>query len=366
MKVSRYNYAGQFPDGIEGVMADIQRMILNGCVVLSPEVESFERAFAQLHDARFGCGVNSGTDALAITLMALGLEAGDEVVTQANTFNATVTGIILAGGRPLLVDADEQTFLIDATQIESVLTPRTRALIPVHLYGKPTPMSTLLTIAARHALWVIEDAAQAHGARVCGRRVGSFGIAGCFSFHPSKNLAAAGDGGAIVTSDEAVAASIGEIRSLGQRGQNNHVRPGFNSKLDAVQACILHAKLAYLDRWNAERQRVARSYRERLADLPLTFQPESACQDHVYHLFQIRTTERDALLRRLVAAGIDAVIRYPQPIHLQPAFARFGWRPGQFPVAETLSRELLCLPIRPDLTDDQIDYVCDEVRRFFT
>jgi dTDP-4-amino-4,6-dideoxygalactose transaminase len=364
MNVARYNYPAQFPD-FEELMSDLRQMILTGRYILTNEVDAFEKAFANLHETRFGRGVNTGTDALAIAFAALGVRAGDEIITQANTFNATVAAIRLIGAVPVLVDADEQTFLIDRRQIESVLTSRTRAIVPVHLYGKPTPMKSILAVAEKHGVAVVEDAAQAHGARIDGRRVGSFGAAGCFSFHPSKNLAAAGDGGAIVTNDETLAERIYEIRSLGQRGQNHHVQAGFNTKLDSIQARVLYAKLPYLDCWNKDRRKVAAMYRERLQDLPLTFQSESAREEHVYHLFQVRSIHRDALLKHLLAAGIDAVIRYPQPIHLQPAFGEFAWRPGQFPVAERLARELLSLPIRPDLQTSEIDYVCEKVREFF-
>jgi dTDP-4-amino-4,6-dideoxygalactose transaminase len=366
MKVSRYNYAAQFPEGFRELMTDLEQMLVNGAYVLSSEVTAFENAYAAYHGARFAKGVNSGTDALTIALSALDLKPGDEVITHANTFNATVTAIILAGARPVLVDADEQSFLINADQIESEMSARTKAIVPVHLFGKPTPMEPILELASRHGLFVVEDAAQAHGARWHDRCVGSFGNVGCFSFHPSKNLAAAGDGGAVITSDEALAQAIDEIRSLGQRGQNNHVRMGCNSKLDAIQARVLSAKLVYLDRWNAARRKIAAAYRDRLQDLPVGFQSQSASEEHVYHLFQIRTTKRDALRKHLVSAGVDAIVRYPQPIHLQPVFASFNWRRGTFPVSEALARELLCLPIRPDLTEVEIDYVCTQIRSFFS
>ena len=369
MKVGRYNYAAQFPDAaLDQVMADLRTMVIAGRYILTPEVTAFEQAFADMHQARFGRGVNSGTDALAIAFAALGLAPGDEVITQANTFNATVNAIVTAGATPVLVDCDPSTYLIDVSQIESAVTPRTRAIVPVHLFGNPTPMDPILTIARRHDLFVVEDAAQAHGATREGARVGSAGHAGCFSFHPSKNLAAAGDAGAIVTNDAALAAAIDEIRSLGQRGQNQHVRTGCNSKLDSLQARVLLAKLPYLDGWNADRRRIAAAYRAGLHDLPITFQAECTETEeaNVYHLFQVRTPQRDALLAHLVAHGVDAVVRYPQPIHLQPAFAQQLWRAGAFPVAEALANELLCLPIRPDLTAAETAYVCDTVRAFFT
>jgi dTDP-4-amino-4,6-dideoxygalactose transaminase len=271
----------------------------------------------------------------------------------------------MLGATPVLVDADEKSFLIDTAQLDSAINSRTRVLLPVHLYGKPSPMLELERIAQRTGIYVIEDAAQSHGAQIGGRRVGSFGVAGCFSFHPSKNLAAAGDAGAVSTNDSHLAEQISLMRCLGQRNQNEHLTAGINSKMDAIQAKILSWKLASLDAWNAQRRTVAGWYRERLADLPLIFQAEGPDEEHVYHLFQVRTDARDALLEHLQGSGVDAIVRYPTPIHLQPAFSDMGWKVGQFPVAEKLAAELLCLPIRPDLSVSEIDYVSDCVRSFF-
>jgi dTDP-4-amino-4,6-dideoxygalactose transaminase len=365
LKVGRYNYVSQFGDSIDSLVSDIRSMLLKGRYILCSEVEDFEKAFAAFHGVTFAFGANTGTDALAVALMALGIRPGDEVLTQANTFHATVAAIRIAGAKPTLADADEDTFLIDLSQLDAAITPRTRILMPVHLYGKPTPMASILTLAGKNGLFVVEDAAQAHGARLGGRMVGTFGDVGCYSFHPSKNLAAAGDAGAIITNLPNVAARIDECRALGQKGQNNHVRAGLNSKLDAIQARVLSAKLPHLEIWNQRRRNVARMYRERLAGLPLRFQASDPNEEHVYHLFQIRTDRRDTLLEHLHNSGVDAVIRYPTPIHLQPAFSDFGWRKGQFPVAERLAAELLCLPIRPDLTEAEIDYVSECVHSFY-
>jgi dTDP-4-amino-4,6-dideoxygalactose transaminase len=226
-------------------------------------------------------------------------------------------------------------------------------------------MARMLELANKNAVAIVEDAAQAHGSKLDGNRMGSVGLLGCFSFHPSKNLAAAGDGGAIATNDARLAGEIERHRSLGQAGQNHHVVVGYNSKLDAMQAQILHWKLAKLDEWNEARRRVAEWYRERLRDLPLAFQSTSPDELHVYHLFAIRTDRRDELLAHLQRLEVDAVVRYPTPIHLQPAFADYGWKAGQFPVAEKLAKELLCLPIRPNMTTNEVDYVADCARAFF-
>ena len=320
---------------------------------------------AEFLGARYVRGVNTGTDALVVALRALGIGPGDQVVTQANTFHATVGAVDLVGAEPVLVDVDPETFLIDKRQLRDAIGPRTRALMPVHLYGKPTPMAEIVALAEAHGLFVIEDAAQAIGARIEGQSVGTFGHFGCFSFHPSKNLAAAGDGGAVVARNAELDEALRRQRELGQVGQNNHVVVGFNTKLDALQARILSWKLPRLEEWNEHRRKVAGWYRERLAGLPLGFQARTEGETHIYHLFQVRTAERDSLLAHLRARDIDVVVRYPTPIHLQPAFAAKGWKAGQFPVAERLARELLCLPIRPDIGIDEIDYVTDCIHDFF-
>lgn len=365
MKVPRYNYAAQF-DGCLGVLAErLRGMLEEGRYILSPEVESFEVEFARYLGCRYVRGVNSGTDALVLTLRSLGIGRGDEVITQANTFYATVAAIRLVGAVPVLVDADPETFLIAEDDVEPALSPATRALLPVHLYGKPTPMARLLVLAERHGIAVVEDAAQAHGAMIDGRRVGTFGAAACFSFHPSKNLAAAGDGGAVATDDAGLAEILCEQRSLGQRSQNDHRIVAFNSRLDAIQAEVLRAKLPRLDAWNRRRAELARLYRARLEGQELTFQRLDPGETHVFHLFQIAAPRRDDLLEHLRRSEIDAVVRYPLPIHLQPAFADCGWRSGQFPVAERLARSMLCLPLRPDMNEAEIDYVADRVHAFY-
>jgi dTDP-4-amino-4,6-dideoxygalactose transaminase len=348
MHVWRYDYPAQFGEDINRLLMDIQEMLVAGRYVLTGEVSDFELAFGTYLGARHVCGVGAGTDALILALI-----------------NATVAAIRMVGAVPVLVDAREDSFLIDEDHVRAALTSRTRVVIPVHLYGKPTPIDTLQAMADAHRFDIVEDAAQAHGARTGGRSAGTIATIGCFSFHPSKNLAAAGDGGAVVTNSAAIAQDIRRRRELGQEGQGNHLLLGLNSKLDAIQARILSWKLPHLENWNARRRWVANCYRERLTGLPLSFQQASPDEEHVYHLFQIRTGSRDRLLKFLRDAGIDVVVRYPCPIHLQPAFADCGWLAGQFPVAERLGTELLCLPIRPTLSIDEIDYVCDHVRRFF-
>lgn len=364
IKVARYDYRSQF-ERLDEFMAELSAMLVDGHYVLSQEVEEFERAFAEYLGCSFVVGVNTGTDALLCSLKTLHLQPEGEVITQANTFNATVSAICLAGLKPILVDANEDSFLMNIDQAIAVAGPRTLVILPAHLYGKPTPMRELLQECAKRGVELIEDAAQAHGARIEGQRVGTFGVLGCFSFHPSKNLAAAGDGGAVATNRADLQGRLMSLRALGQVGQNNHLHVGYNTKLHSIQAKVLCCKLPALDRWNEQRRSIARSYRERLSGLPLKFQRWDEGEEHVFHQFVIRTEQRDRLLEYLQSKGVDAVVRYPVPIHLQPAFADCGWREGQFPVAEALARELLCLPIRPNLTTTEVDYVSDCVRSFF-
>lgn len=365
MKVNRYNYPSQFGDELQSLLNMIGDDLVNGHYILTEAVESFETAFANYIGATCCVGTNSGTDALILALLALGIGPGDEVITQANTFYATVAAICFVGATPILVDAEPHAYLMDVGQVEPAITARTKAIIAVHLFGKCMPMTRLLALAEKYQLRVIEDAAQSHGARIDGRAAGHFGDIGCYSFHPSKNLAAAGDAGAIVTDDRHLAEQIKILRALGQSGQNRHVALGMNSKLDAIQARVLSAKLGRLDHWNDQRRAVAAHYISRLDGLPLSFQAPAEHQDHVYHLFQVRTEQRDALLAHLQSSGIDAVIRYPTPIHVQEAFAAFGWTAGDFPVAQALAAQTLCLPLRPDMNIDEVDLVCDCVRAFF-
>ena len=365
MKVGRYNYAHQLGEDVDELMADLRAMLVAGRYELTAEVKQFEQQLAQFLGARFVRGVNTGTDALVVALRALGVGPGDEVITQSNTFHATVGAIDLVGATPVLVDVDTHTFLIDRAQLRDAIGPRTRVLMPVHLYGKPTPMAEIVALAEERGLFVVEDAAQAIGARIEGQCVSTFGHLGCFSFHPSKNLAACGDGGAVVARNAELDETVRRQRELGQCGQNNHVVVGLNTKLDALQARILSWKLPRVAAWNERRRRAAVRYREELAGLPLTFQAESTGETHVYHLFQIRTKQRDALVAYLREREIDVVVRYPTPIHLQPAFAKYGWREGQYPVAEALAKELCCLPMRPDITEGEIEYVAACIRSFF-
>ena len=366
MKVARYDFAAQFAPIIDEVSETFRDALLDGRYGLNDEVAAFEREFAAMTDVAYGCGVNTGTDALLLALMALGIGRGDEVIAHANTFHATVAAIVLSGASPVLVDADPSSFLIDMEQVQPAIGPRTKAIIPAHLYGKMTALDPLLAIAQQHGIAVIEDAAQAHGAMDQRQfRAGSRGLLGCFSFHSSKNLSAAGDGGIVLTDDPELADQLRCMRSLGQASQNNHVRVGLNSKLHALQAIVLRAKLPYLDEWNARRRHIAAAYRAGLADSPVRFQAEDTGEEHVFHLFQVRVPARDALLTHLRRAGIDAVVRYPVPVHQQPCFSSCPWRVRHLPVAEELAKTLLCLPLHPTMTTEHVDYVVAQVTEFF-
>ncbi|CCK32397.1 hypothetical protein BN159_8019 [Streptomyces davaonensis JCM 4913] len=361
--VERSNSRFELAPILAPVLAEMESVLLSGEAILSPEVRRFEEAFAQYIGTRHALGVNSGTDALTLALEALDIGPGDEVITVANTFHATALAITRAGATPVLVDVRPDDYLMNTDALEAAVTPRTRAVVAVHLFGLPLDLAPVAEVCERHGIALVEDCAQAVGARVDGRRVGSLGAIGCFSFHPSKNLGAAGDAGLVTTNSTELAERMRGLRYFGQRQRKVHSERGHNSKLDALQAIVLHHKLPFLDGWNAARAERAARYRAAFAGLPVGFQTPGA--EHVYHLFQMHTDERDGLLAHLKDRGVDAVVRYPRPIHLQPAFAELGQGEGAFPVAEHLADHLLCLPLRPDLGDRETDAVVSAVREFF-
>jgi dTDP-4-amino-4,6-dideoxygalactose transaminase len=365
MRVERYDYPAQFGDDLDGTLADIRACLLCGEYGVGGHVDQFEAEFARFLGVEYAAGVNTGTDALILALWALGVGKDAEVILPANTFHSTALAVVHVGARPVLVDADPETYLIDLDLASAAVTSRTRAILPVHLYGKAVDSAAMKRLADACGA-IVEDAAQAHGAvDRNGVAAGTGGDAGCFSFHPSKNLAAAGDGGAVVSSRADLIADVKIRRALGQRSQNDHQLIGMNCKLHALQAIVLRRKLRGLAAGNERRGALAERYRAALDGLPVQTQQVHPDETHVYHLFTIRSTERDRLLEHLRADGIDAVIRYPVPIHRQPAFAGFEWTKGEFPVAERLCRELLCLPLRPSMHDDELAFVADSVRRFY-
>ena len=362
MNVERYDHPWQIAQ-LTGLADDVDRVLRSGSYVLGAEVREFEAAFAAHTGTDYAVGVNSGTDALVLALRALGIGPGDEVITAANTFHATVLAIFAVGALPRLVDCRPDDWLIDLDAVADAINERTAAILPVHLFGRAVLMAPLLELARRHGLAVVEDCAQAVGARDDGQRVGSLSDAGCFSFHPSKNLSAAGDGGALTTNREDVAEACRQMRSLGQAGQNHHVVRGVNSKLDELQALLLRRKLPLVDGWNERRRAVAARYEARLRGTGVEPAPLVEDERHVYHLFQVEVADRDGLLAGLRDAGVDAVVRYPTPPHRQPAFAGALEGQGPFPAAERQAAATLCLPMRASLTVEEVDYVCETVTR---
>ena len=350
------------------VDAAVQRVLDTSAFILGREVEAFERAFAGYVGARECVGVSNGTAAIQLALQACGVGPGDEVIVPANTFFATAEAVSTAGATPVFVDCTPDTCNIDPGQIEAAVTPRTRAVIPVHLYGQPADLDPIFAAAGRHGLLVIEDAAQAHGARYKGRRVGALGRAGCFSFYPGKNLGAYGEGGAVVTDDPAVARRLRMLRDHGSEVKYRHELVGYNSRHEGIQGAVLGVKLKHLDEWNALRRAHAARYRELLAPLAdsgalsLPFEAEYA--EHVYHLFVVQTGARDSLQRHLSAAGVQTGIHYPVPVHLQPAYAPLGHREGDFPNAERQARRVLSLPMYAELSEPRLRYVADAVADF--
>jgi dTDP-4-amino-4,6-dideoxygalactose transaminase len=340
----------------------IGRVLETGQFVLGDEVDAFEREFALLAGTSQTIAVNSGTAALHLALVAAGIGAGDEVITVPFTFVASVAAICHAGARPVLVDIDAKSFTIDVRQIEAAITPRTKAILPVHLYGQAADIEPVRSIADRHGLIVIEDAAQAHGSLYQGRPCGSLGDLACFSFYPSKNLGACGEGGLIATSNEALADRLRLLRNWGQAAKYLHVIPGFNARMDALQAAILRVKLRHLPRWTEARRRHAARYQQLLAGTALALPEEMPYAHHVYYLYTVRSREREALRAALAADGIATGVHYPRPVHLQPAYESLGYRQGSFPVSERASEEVLSLPLFPELTCAQIETVAAAIR----
>jgi dTDP-4-amino-4,6-dideoxygalactose transaminase len=332
--------------------------------VMGKPVNDIEEAFAAYCEASYAVGVDSGFSALELALRAFEIGPGDEVITAANTFVATALAISSCGAKPILVDIDPDTYNLSPSQLEAAITPATRAIIPVHLYGQPADMDPIIQMARAHGLTVIADACQAHGARYKGRRVGSLADAAAFSFYPSKNLGAYGDGGIVVTNNSSVADRIRLLRNLGQQSKYDHQVKGYNHRLDTLQAAILCAKLPHLDERNAARRRAAEHYDQLLADLPVITPRVADWAEHVYHLYVIRVRNRETLQVHLNKAGIASGIHYPVPIHLQQAFGELGYRSGAFPVTEQYSADILSLPMYPELRPEEIAYVVNSLREF--
>ena len=346
----------------EEVRAAVDKVLDANQYILGPEVTEFEKEFAAFSSAEFGVALNSGTSALHLALLAAGIGAGDEVITTPSTFVATVAAIRYTGARPVFVDIDPETCTIDPDGIEAVITERTRAIIPVHLYGQMADMDPIMEIARRRGLVVIEDAAQAHGAEYRGRRAGSIGDIGCFSFYPGKNLGAYGEGGMAVTSNREYDARMRMLRDWGQEQRYHHVIQGYNYRMDGIQGAILRVKLRRLEEWTEGRRAAAAQYRKLLADSGVGLPVEREDCRHVYHVYAARVQDREALLQELLRRGVQTGIHYPIPVHLQQAHADLGYGPGDFPHTEKLASEELSLPMFAELTDEQLAAVCEAVR----
>ncbi len=343
----------------------IARVLESGTYVGGDEVAAFEREFALAFGARFAVGVGSGTDALRVALLACGVAPGDEVITVSHTAVATVAAIELVGAVPVLADVEPGRMTLDPASFEKALSPRTRAVVPVHLYGQPAALEQILSLARLHDLVVIEDCAQAHGARLGAARVGTLGTAGCFSFYPTKNLGALGDGGALVTNDARVADRARLLREYGWRERFESEIAGGNSRLDPLQAAVLRAKLPHLDAENAARARIAAQYHAALRELPLELPEPAAGTDHVWHLYVIRSAERDALRAHLAERGIAAAIHYPRPVHRQAAYAGRVALAESLGATDALAPRILSLPLHPQLEDAEVEQVIAAIREFY-
>lgn len=344
--------------------AALEKVMANTAFILGPDVAEFEKNFAAFSEVGHAVGVDSGTSALEMALRAFDIGSGDEVITAANTFIATVLAISYVGATPVLVDIDPETYNINVDLIEDAITERTKAIMPVHLYGQPADMDSIMAIAEKHDLVVIEDAAQAHGARYKGKRAGSIGHAAGFSFYPAKNLGAYGDGGMVVTNDPKIAEKVRHLRNYGQTEKYHHVVQGFNRRLDTMQAAVLRVKLPYLDDWNAARRAAAERYDELLlkAEMQLPVVPDFA--EPVWHLYVVRVEDRDAMRAYLSEHGVSTGIHYPIPIHLQPAYEALGYEAGSFPVTEKYAGEILSLPMYPEIPPEYLEYVYSTIKSF--
>ena len=339
----------------------IVRVLNAGRYVLGEELDRFETTFASYCGTRFSVGVASGTDAITIALQAAGVVPGDEVITAANTCVPTIVGIEGAGARPVLVDCEETTYTLDPALIEEAITPRTKAIVPVHLYGQCADLDQILGLAQRYGINVVEDCAQAHGAEYDGRRAGSFGLAGAFSFYPTKNLGALGDGGAVVTNDADIAARARLLRNYGERERFEHVLRGRNSRLDALQAALLTAKLKHLDDWNERRRELAGRYSSVLDGSIASVPIEAPRRRHVFHLYVIRVRQRDRFRRALTDMGVETAIHYPTPVQRQPAYSDLMPVGRSLATSERLAGEIVSLPLYPDLSDDEASRVASAV-----
>lgn len=362
MKVPLLDLKGEYEELHEEILAALDAVCRKASFVLGEEADAFEREFAAYCGTKHCVAVNTGTAALHLGLLALGVQAGDEVITTPNSFLATAEAVTYCGAKPVLVDIDPATANIDPQRIEKAITKRTRAVLPVHLYGRAADMTTISEIAKRRGLCVLEDAAQAHGTKHRGRRAGGLGDAAAFSFYPTKNLGAYGEAGAVTTNDDAVADFARKARSHGQSARYRHDFVGHNYRIHGFQAAVLRVKLRYLDRWTVRRRTIAAEYRRRLADARVEIPRDDLRDEAVYHQFVIYADNRDGVAAQLAARGIDTAVHYPTPIHLQAAYRSLGHPEGSFPHSERACRRVLSLPLFPAMTDEQAEYVSNTTR----
>ncbi|MFA5088821.1 MAG: DegT/DnrJ/EryC1/StrS family aminotransferase [Candidatus Omnitrophota bacterium] len=360
MKVPFVDFSKQYEAIKKEIEPGLQSIFQKGNFILGQEEKDFESEFAKYCEARYAIGVNSGTDALFLALLALGVGEGDEVIVPSFTFIATALAVSYTRARPVFADIQEGSYNINPEEIKKKITPRTKVIIAVHLYGQPADMQEILTVAGKHNIKVLEDSAQAHGAVYRGRRVGSLGDVGCFSFYPTKGLGAFGDGGMVVTQDKSVYDRVLSLRDYGRKDRYAHVLKGYNSRLDTVQAVVLSAKLKHLDEWNQMRRDHAMYYAQLLKSIPGVKTPVvQAERTHVFQTFAIRVEKRDKVYEEMKRRDVGALIHYPIPLHLQEAYSELGYKPGDFPVSERIAKEILSVPMYPHVQKEQIQYVCD-------
>ena len=361
MKVDVFSLKKQYEDIKDEIKGPVEKVVTSGGFILGEDVKLFEQEFPDYCGVKHGVGVNSGTDALFLACLACGIGKGDEVIVMPYTYIATALGISMAGARPVFVDIEEKTYNIDVSKIEKAITKKTKAILPVHLYGHPADMDPIMAIAKKHKLKVIEDCAQAHGALYKNKKVGSFGDAACFSFYPTKNLGAFGDGGMVITNSEEMKERLLLLRDYGRKGRYEHILKGYNSRLDTLQAAILRVKLKHLDEWDEKRRKNAclytKLFKENRLDVICPYEADYA--KHVYHLYPVRIKNRKEVMEKLTEKSIRTLIHYPIPIHLQNAYKDLGYKKGDFPVSEKCCEEILTLPMYPELSKEEIKYVVD-------
>jgi dTDP-4-amino-4,6-dideoxygalactose transaminase len=367
MNIPFIDFSQQYETIKDRIDEGLKGVFKKGNFILGEEEKEFEVQFAKYCDAKYAIGVNSGTDALYLALGALDISVGDEVIIPTFTFIATALCISYTGAKPVFVDIEDETYNIDPQKLEEVITDKTKAIIPVHLYGQPANMGEIISIAQKHNIAVVEDACQAHGATYGGKKTGSLGDIGCFSFYPTKSLGAFGDGGIVVTDSDEINKKIQMLRDYGRKDRYQHKIKGYNSRLDTVQAVILSAKLDYLDQWNQMRNEHAAYYFELLNGASgITVPVIKNDRTHVFQTFAVRVSDRDRVLDGMKDKGIGVLIHYPIPVHLQEAYADLGYKEGDFPVSEQVANEVLSLPMFPHMNKDQIEYVCASLKELCT